>query len=510
MIMTNLAASLVLAAASLFGHNMVLQREIPVPVWGTAAPGEEVTVSVAGQQAKAVADASGKWTVRLAPLSATGPYILEIKAKSDSLQFTNVLVGEVWIGSGQSNMEMAMGRILDSTNEIAAANFPSIRLFTVPHKVAGEPQTEVKGAWSPCTPSSVGPFSAVAYFFGRQLHRELGVPVGLIHSSWSGTPAEAWTPTPALKAVPDFQPIFGLWDKVLAEYPERKKKYDEDLPRLKKEWEAAVEKAKAEGKPPPRLAQPPQGPEFPCRPAGLFNGMVQPLVPFAFRGVIWYQGENNASRAEQYRTLFPAMIRAWREAWGQGDFPFYFVQIANYMAPKPEPADSTWAELREAQAMTLALPNTAMATAIDIGEEKNIHPKNKQELGRRLALTALARIYGKKDLVDSVPTYKSMATEGATIRISFDNLGGGLATRDGAFPKGFAVAGEDKKFAWADAKIEGNTIVLSSAAVPKPVAARYAWADNPDTANVVNKAGLPAFPFRTDDWPMVTAGKKSP
>ncbi len=508
--MTNLAASLVLAAASIFGHNMVLQREIPVPVWGTAAPGEEIAVAIAGQEVKAVADASGKWMAKLAPLSAGGPLALEIKGKGAALQFTNVLVGEVWIASGQSNMEMALGSVRDSTNEIAAATNPMIRLMRLPHVATNTPMASVTANWLLAIPGNAPSFSAVAWFFARDVQREVGVPVGIIQTAWGGTPAEGWTPLATLKASPGFQSIFANWDKILAEYPDKKKKYDEDLPRLKKEWEEAAAKAKAEGKPAPRLARPPPGPESPGIPANLYHGMIHPLVPYAFRGAIWYQGEANASRAEQYRALFPAMIRAWREAWGQGDFPFYFVQLANYMAPKPEPADSTWAELREAQAMTLSLTNTAMATAIDVGEEKDIHPKNKQEVGRRLALAALARVYGKKEIVDSGPTYKSMAVEGAAIRISFDNPGGGLATRDGTPPKGFAIAGEDKKFFWADAKIEGETVVLSSTAVPKPVAARYAWADNPNTANLVNKAVLPTFPFRTDTWPMITAAKKAP
>jgi len=238
--------------------------------------------------------------------------------------------------------------------------------------------------------------------------------------------------------------------------------------------------------------------------------MIHPLIPFAIRGVIWYQGEFNTNRGEQYRALFPTLIRAWREMWRQGDFPFYFVQLASYYPSRPEPANSGWAEVREAQAMTLSLPNTAMATAIDIGEANNIHPRNKQEVGRRLALLALARIYGKKGLVDSGPVYKSMFIEGATIRISFENPGGGLATRDDGTPKGFAIAGENRRFVWADANIDGDAIVLKCADVPKPVAVRYAWADNPDTANVVNKAGLPAYPFRTDDWPVGSTGKETP
>jgi sialate O-acetylesterase len=508
MIMTNAFAVVAFAVASIFGHNMVLQRDMPVPVWGTAAPGEEVAVAVAGQQAKAVADASGKWTVKLPALSAGGPFTLEVKGKAGALQFTNVAVGEVWIASGQSNMEWPLANARDSTNEVAAANNPSIRFAKLPHVSTNTPMASVAAAWNVATSNAAPAFSAVAWFFARDLQKQLNVPVGIIQTAWGGTIVEAWMPMATIKAIPDTQPIFERWDKLVADYPALKKKYDDDLPRLKQEWEAAAAKAKAEGKPAPRMARPPSGPDSPNGPANLYHGMIHPLVPVAIRGAIWYQGESNASRAEQYQKLFPAMIRAWRELWAQGDFPFYFVQLANYMATKPEPGDSPWAELREAQAMTLALQNTGMATAIDIGEEKDIHPRNKQEVGRRLALLAMARTYGKKELPDSGPTYKSMALEGAAIRLAFDNPGGGLATRDGGAPKGFAIAGEDKKFVWADAKIEGDAVVLTCAAVPKPVAARYAWADNPDTANVVNKAGLPMFPFRTDTWPGMTAGKK--
>lgn len=505
--LTNAVVHLALAAASIFGDHMVLQRDQPVPVWGAASAGEEVVVAVAGREAKAVADASGAWKATLPALAAGGPFTLKITSGSGALQFTNVAVGEVWLASGQSNMEWPLLSARDGTNEVAAVNHPMIRFARLPHVSTNAPMSSVAAPWAVATPSSARSFSAVAWFFARDLEKQLRVPIGIIQAAWGGTMVEAWMPTAAITALPETHAIFDRWNQLVAAYPALKKKYDEDLPRLKQEWEAAAAKAKAEGKPAPRLARPPPGPGSPNGPANLWSGMIHPLAPVAIRGVIWYQGESNTPRAEQYQRLFPAMIRAWREQWAQGEFPFYFVQLANYRAPKSAPGGSAWAELREAQAKALALPATGMATAIDLGEEKDIHPRNKQEVGRRLALLARARVYGEKDLVDSGPMYRSMTVEGAAIRLAFDARGGGLATRDGGAPAGFAIAGEDQTFAWADAKIEGETILLTCASVPKPVAARYAWADNPSTANVVNKAGLPLFPFRTDSWPGLTSGK---
>jgi len=338
----------------------------------------------------------------------------------------------------------------------------------------------------------------VAYFFGRELHKELNVPVGLIHTSWGGTPAEAWTRREVLEADADFAPILKRYDDAVAKYPQAMEQYKQKLA----EWKQAVEKAKAEGKKPPRRPRAPFGPGNPHAPAGLYNAMIAPLIPYGIQGAIWYQGESNAGRAYQYRTLFPAMIKNWRDDWGRGKFSFLFVQLANFMKTKPEPDESAWAELREAQSMTLALPNTGMAVIIDIGDAVDIHPKNKQDVGKRLALWPLAGIYGKK-LVYSGPIYKSMKADGNSIILSFDHAGGGLVAKGDGQLKGFSIAGADRKFVWADAKIEGNTVVVSSEKVSDPVAVRYAWADNP-VCNLYNKEGLPATPFRTDDWPGVT------
>jgi sialate O-acetylesterase len=342
----------------------------------------------------------------------------------------------------------------------------------------------------------------VAYFFGRELHKNLGVPIGLIHTSWGGTPAEAWTRRGVLKADPDFKPILQRYDEAVAKYPQAKQEHERKL----EEWKQAVEKAKTEGTRAPGRPGEPLGPGHPHSPSGLYNAMISPLLPYGIAGAIWYQGESNAGRAYQYRKLLPAMIKNWRDDWGLGDFSFIFVQLANFMAVKPEPGDSSWAELREAQSMTLALPNTGMAVIIDIGEANDIHPKNKQDVGKRLALWALANTY-KQALEYSGPVYKSSKTEGNRIILTFDDVGGGLMAAPEPPLKGFAIAGADHKFVWADAAIEGNTVVVSSDTVSEPVAVRYAWADNP-VCNLYNKEGLPASPFRTDDWPGVTADSK--
>jgi sialate O-acetylesterase len=446
---------------AVIGNNMVLQRGMSVPIWGWADKGEEVAVTVAGQTLKTKANDDGRWKVTLAKLETGRPLTMTVKGSSGStVTLKNILVGEVWLGSGQSNMEMGVGSCRDAQKEIAAAKYPEIRLFTVTKKEADKPQTDCEGEWKACSPATVGNFSATAYFFGRALHKKLKTPVGLIHSSWGGTPAQSWTSRKALEANPILKPL-------------------------------------ASGKS-----------------SFLYNAMIAPLIPYAIRGVVWYQGEANVGAAYQYRTLFPAMIADWRAAWGQGDFPFGYVQIAPFSysdAWKANPV--ACAELWEAQAMTLkASPNTGMAVTVDIadvegihpknGDFNGIHPKNKQDVGRRLALWALAKVYGKK-LVYSGPIYKSMTVEGNKIRLHFDHVGGGLATNDGKPLTDFTVAGSDKKFVKAKAKIEGKTIVVESGQVAQPAAVRYAWHDDA-TPNLANKEGLPASPFRTDAWKGVT------
>jgi sialate O-acetylesterase len=484
---------------SIFGDHMVLQQKKTIPVWGKADPGESVTVTLGDVSRKATACGEGRWRVDLPKMKAGGPYELKIKGAGNSLLFSDVLVGEVWIGSGQSNMQWTVADSNNAEREIANAQYPKIRLFDVKRTVATSPQDDCTGEWKVCSPETLPSFSAVLYYFGRELHQQLNdMPMGLIHTSWGGTPAESWTSRPMLESDPQLVGLVKKWDKTLADYPQAKAAYDEALA----VWEAEAEKAKAEGKEAPKKPKAPEGPDHPWLASGLYNAMIAPLVPYAIQGAVWYQGESNANRAYQYRTLFPAMINDWRNAWGQGNFSFYFVQLANFTEVKEKPADSDWAELREAQTMALSLRKTGMATIIDIGEADDIHPRNKQDVGKRLAFNALAKDYGRQ-IIFSGPMYKNMQIRNGAIVLSFNHAHGGLRAADNGELTGFAIAGSDKKFVWADAVVRGKTVVVSSPDVKEPVAVRYAWANNP-VCNLVNGAGLPASPFRTDDWPGLT------
>jgi len=491
---------------AVISDNMVLQAGSRVSLWGWADPNEEINVAVSWRKVDWTiqADDAGKWSFQMSAPDVGGPYEITLKGKN-TITVKNILAGEVWVCSGQSNMQMATQDAANAKQEIAAANYPQIRLFTVTRKVAEKPQDDCAGKWVECSPETVGIFSAAGYFFGRELYKELKQPVGLIHTSWGGTAAEAWTSPVALQENPNLEPLLKRYKEALAVYPQAKAKYDEAMAK----WPEAAKKARAEGKQAPPRPGAPMGPENPNSPSGLYNAMIAPLIPYTIRGAIWYQGESNAGRAYQYRDLFPTMIKSWWNAWaqeGQEDFAFLFVQLANFMDVKEEPGDSTWAELREAQLMTLELPNTGMAVIVDIGDAKNIHPVNKQDVGKRLALWALADSYGK-DVVHSGPLYRSMEKKDNKIVLSFDPVGGGLVAKGGEPLKGFAIAGADHKFVWADARIEGDKIVVSSEKVTDPVAVRYAWADNP-VCNLYNQADLPASPFRTDTWPGATADKK--
>lgn len=487
---------------SVISDNMVLQQGKSVPIWGWADANEAVTVTGSWGSGKweTTADHDGKWMVKIDTGKAGGPYEMTVSDKNP-ITIKNILVGEVWVCSGQSNMEFSLRMAKNSGEEIAEANnYPQIRQFLVGRKVTYKPMYNCNGKWQICSSQTAGNFTAVGYFFGRELNKQLNVPVGLIHTSWGGTPAESWMSKEYLENDPNFQPILKRFEETSANITELKAKYREDM----QKYDAIVPQLKAEGKPLPPRPEEPIGPGHAYSPTGLYNGMIVPILPYGIRGAIWYQGESNASRAYQYRTLFPAMIKNWRDAWHQGDFPFLFVQLANYMEPEPQPVESDWAELREAQLMTLSVPNTGMAVTIDIGE-KDIHPKNKQDVGKRLALWALAKTYGK-DIVYSGPIYKSMKVDGNNVILTFDNVGSGLMAKGDSL-KGFAIAGADRKFVWADAKIEGDTIVVSSDKVAAPVSVRYAWAINP-VCNLYNKEGLPATPFRTDTWPGVSYGKR--
>ncbi|MEX0776622.1 MAG: sialate O-acetylesterase [Phycisphaeraceae bacterium] len=482
------------------GSNMVLQRDGAAPIWGWADPGESVAATVGEVKLPVVqAGADGKWLVKIPPQKSGGPITITVQG-TNTLTLTNVLFGDVWVCSGQSNMEMALFKSSNGQEDAAAADFPNIRLFKVAHKVAPEPQDDCEGRWVECSPQTVRMFSAVGYYFGRDLHQSLNVPVGLVHSAFGGTPAGAWMPRSVLQANPDFASILKRADEFPQRYAEQVKLYEVALSK----WEKDSADAKTQGQPEPRKPRPPVAQEkSPVQPGVLYNGMIHPLIPLGIKGVVWYQGENNAAQAYQYRSLLPALIQSWRQDWGQGDFAFGIVQLPNYMARAEQPGNAIWAELREAQAMTARqVPNCGLAVTIDLGEEKDIHPRNKHDVGRRLSLWALAQVYGQ-DLVASGPVYEGMKPERGAIRITFAHAHDGLMAKDGEKLTGFAIAGEDRKFVWADARIEGSSVIVSSAQVPNPAAVRYAWANNPQ-CNLYNKAGLPAAPFRTDDWPGIS------
>lgn len=457
--------------------HMVIQRGLPVHFWGSAEPGESVSVNFRGANRNTAADSLGRWNVYLPPGEAGGPFDVEIKG-SNTVSLHDVLAGDVWIASGQSNMEMEVSSAKNAQAEIAAAKFPRIRLFQADHKVSDYPLDDIAGhGWMECSPETVAKFSAAAYYFGRHLYQRLNVPVGLIETNWGGTPAEAWTSLRSLSADAGLMPVFSEWarmnDRHATELLERRKEEREN-PRATRGWH--------------------QNEGNSWMPSGLFNAMIAPLTRFPIKGVIWYQGESNASpgRAPLYAHLFRAMIRDWRSAWGEGDFPFLFVQIANF---KTSPG-SMWPEVRDAQRQALALANTGMAVTIDIGDPDNIHPKDKQDVGLRLALAARAIAYGEK-IEYSGPLFRQATPEGDTIRVWFDHTGGGLKVK-GAELKGFEIAGADRKFVPAAARIENDTVVVSGDGVAAPVYVRYGWSDNPD-CNLYNSIDLPASPFRSGD-----------
>lgn len=434
----------------LFTNRAVLQRGQPVPVWGTAAEGEKVTVEFCGQKVTTTAK-DGKWRVDLAALEAGGPFTMTISGEN-TVEVNNLLIGEVWLASGQSNMAWVFNKTSAAKDDTPNANYPQLRVFKVETTPSLTPQTSAGETWVKCSPERAGGFSAVAYYFARDLHVKLGVPVGIIVSAVGGTPAQAWTSKEGLSTHPELQE-YAAQAKALA---------DSDLPRGKARNQASTV---------------------------FFNGMIAPLIPYAMKGVIWYQGESNDGESKQYQTLFPAMIADWRGRWKQGDFPFLYVQIApcNKMSP----------EIREAQFLTLSkTQNAAMVVTVDVGDEQNIHPPQKAPVGARLALAARALAYGEK-IVYSGPLYKSMEITGKEAVIAFDHVGGGLEARDGEL-KGFTIAGADGKHVPAKAMIRGDTVVISAEGVAEPKAVRYGWSNVPDV-NLFNHEGLPASPFRTDE-----------
>jgi len=477
---------------SIFGHHMVLQQRMPVPIWGWADPGETIEVNFCGEKKSTHANSKGEWKIILSSKEAGGPFELEIKGKSSTETFRDVMVGEVWLCSGQSNMELPVGGALNSTDEMASAHHPNIRLFNVGKKMAEHPEKNVDGYWIECTPGSVRRFSAVGYFFGRELQSKLNVPIGLIQSTWGGTPIEAWVDRSVLESEPEFQETFNNWDKPYPVYGEMMKTYQDYL----RQWQHSIRVAQEKDwlfPPSPGLYLP--GDIAKVRPCGLFHGMISPLIPYGIRGVIWYQGEHNISRAGKYSEYFRKMIQGWRREWGQGDFPFLFAQISSYGPKTSDPnVSSPSAELREAQSKVLSITNTAMVVTIDIGDEKDPHPRNKQAVGHRLALASQALVYGN-NLVHSGPLFDSLTIEGDLVRLHFKYSESGLVAKNGKLC-GFALAGDDHHYFWLDANIKGNTVLLRSHKVPNPKTVRYGWAENPD-CNLFNAEGLPASPFRT-------------
>jgi sialate O-acetylesterase len=514
---------------AIFGDHMVLQQDLPVPVWGTADPGEAVTVTLGAQSAKATAGTDGKWSVKLAPLAAAAQAGTMTVAGKNTVTFNDVLIGEVWVCSGQSNMQFGLGGAHNAQTEVPKASDPRMRLFKVGTRTAHTPAPDVSGKWVLCAPATASGFSAVGYFFGKELRGKLNRPVGLIETDWGGTPAQAWTSLDGLKQDAVLAHYVAAWNQIEANYqkavaaqPAEKAaynaamkewtdKYAKDFQAANAKWmEAEKQAQQSKLPPPPRPVPAAPMPRQPNDPQGgsngaatLYNGMVEPLQPYAIRGVIWYQGEANAGQSEEYRTLFPRMIKDWRRTWGEGDFPFLWVQLAGFGA------DSVgWPNLRDAQAQTLSLPNTGMATAVDIGLMANIHPMDKLDVGKRLALAARHVAYGE-DLVYSGPVPQAVTRDPAGVRVAFREVGSGLEIGSapwvgpGCVPlptdhlTGFELAGADGKWQPADAKIDGNAVVVSSKAVPSPVTVRYDWKGTPD-GNLYNKEGLPAPPFRGD------------
>lgn len=636
-----------LSLSNVFSDHAVLQRDVAVPIWGSGTPGEEISVDFADQQRTTKADSEGRWMVKLLPMKASSQsrdLVVRSQDGKHSVKITDILVGEVWLCAGQSNMEMGIGAC-NVTGEIAAANLPDLRLMTVPRAIAATPQREcvTSAIWKVCSPKSVieggwGGFSAAAFFFGRQIQRDLKVPVGLINMSWGGTAAESWTSLEALQSLPAIRPAIERNDQESAAHAANAAKDGKERENWLNQHDPGSSNGVAWAKPsfddsawasvqlpneysslpigkfvgfvwfrrtfelppdwhdkelllnlgpiddfdatfvngvsvgetyqryldrtyriPGRLLHPgkntiavrvlntfgfgglygepeqlrltpSEGHDTPLSLAGewrwkagsdianlkpipnvlsqdpplissLFNGIVSPVIPYAARGAIWYQGESNTSRTTEYRQLLTTLIADWRRRWGMGDFPFYIVQLANHTPAKDQPTESKWAEIREAQRLTAQeLPSCGLAVTIDVGEAADIHPKNKREVGRRLALVALEKTYGHP-LECSGPMYRSMKVEGNVARLTFTHAAGGLIAKGGSL-KQFAIAGDDGKYSWADARIDGDNILVSSASVPKPVSVRYAWADNPEGCNLYNKADLPASPFRTEGEPI--------
>jgi sialate O-acetylesterase len=492
---------------SLIGDHMVIQQAKPVSIWGWAGAGEKISVDLAGQARDTRAGADGAWRVTFDPLKAVGsPLELTVRGeKGPEIVVRDILVGEVWVCSGQSNMEWPMSATLSPTPELLRADHPKMRLFLVPRRTSDRPQDDVVAKWTVCAPESAAPFSAVAYYFGLELHHKLGVPVGLIESAWGGTYIEPWTPPAGFDAVPEVKPLLARQQAKYEEYRQALKKAMPSWETWVKETRKALAADTALPSMPGDTPENPFGP--PTAPTTLYNGMIHALTPFAIRGAIWYQGENNLPDALAYEKKMEALIRGWREAWKLGDFPFYYVQLAPYNYPYNNreaaagdiPDQQLLPLIWEAQTEALRVPNTGMAVITDIADLNDIHPRDKKDVGCRLALWARAGTYGEKGLVYSGPFYKSMSVDGDAVKISFDFADGGLISNDGLPLRWFEIAGDDHIFYRAAAEISGETVTVRSARVPQPKAVRFGW-NQLAVPNLANKQGLPASPFRTDNW----------
>jgi sialate O-acetylesterase len=545
---------------AIFGDHMVLQRDISVPVWGSADPGETVTVTAGGDKETATAGKDGQWSLKLTKLAASATPIEVTVAGKNSITFHDVLVGDVWVCSGQSNMEFGIKAFMPP-DEFEKAGDPQIRLFGVPKWVAPVPEKDIGpapaaapllGTWQVCTPETLtkcgewSGFSAVGFYFGREIHNFTHQPVGLIGSSWGGTRIHSWTSLDTLQTLPakataaknaanfaaNYDQIkqtyetvtLPQWNVTLAKWTADNKAAIDAYPEAMKQWQQTANNAAAQKQPAPPRPQAPKEPRAPRDPmhdnqssCALYNGMIAPLIPYAIKGTIWYQGEANSAEPQVYKVELPALIQDWRSHWGQDDFPFLVVQLPNFMQRKPDPGESSWADMREVQSQALTLPKTGVAVTIDIGDAGNIHPADKLDVGHRLGLVAQHVAYDQT-VVYTGPTYKSSAIQGNSIHVTFDNIGSGLSIgiapqhfyecqrtpqtppAPSADLEGFAIAGADQKFVWAKAHIDGDAVVVSADSVPSPVAVRYAWADNP-ACNLYNREELPAAPFRTDDFP---------
>ncbi len=490
-----------LSVGTPFGDHMVVQRDQQNPFWGWAGPGSWIEVTFNGLTLTAKSGDDGKWSVLLPRTPAGGPHTLSVVSGSDTLWIRDILAGEVWLASGQSNMSFRLDQTSGADADIPDASSSLLRLCTVPRMRSDTAQATGKAVWEVCTPKVAARFSAVGYYFGDSLARMLKVPVGIIHASWGGTPAESWVPTSVLQGDPMLHPILVRWDEAAATFPEANAAFQRELPQLMEKWRKDSADAVNKGMAPPSRPQAPKGPGHRDSPAGQWNAMINPLVPYGIRGVIWYQGEANASRAYQYRTLFPALIRHWRDAWKE-DLPFYYVQLPNLKRR----SGSGWPELREAQLMTLSVPHTGMVVSIDVGDSLDLHPRNKKPVGHRLASIALRETYGSGHASGMGPLYAGSIIGNGRIRIRFTCANGGLQLlKTGS--TGFVIAGEDSVFHDAQAAVEGQDVVVWSTKVTTPIAVRYAWGENP-AWSLLDGSRSPASPFRTDDWPETTYSRR--